>query len=147
MDIFRLSSVKLTCTEALAFLLRIIFWWKSFIPYPHAVAYASHYTEVCLLCDVALEEKVILRVLQFLDILMCWERPQCSLTVLLCCNIESADSSNRAAVMRAGMNLFLKNLDITFRRDPTNYRPRINKMHSVKDQEQKSAGSYYYLDD
>ena len=50
-------------------------------------------------------------------------------------------------LMRAGMNLFLKNLDITFRRDPTNYRPRINKMHSVKDQEQKSAGSYYYLDD
>ena len=49
--------------------------------------------------------------------------------------------------MRSGMNLFLKNLDITFRRDPTNYRPRINKMHSVKDQEQKSAGSYYYLDD
>ena len=47
----------------------------------------------------------------------------------------------------AGMNLFLKNLDITFRRDPTNYRPRINKMNSVKDQEQKSAGSYYYLDD
>eukprot|EP00887_Chlorella_sp_A99_P003911 scaffold11.g3911.t1 len=26
-----------------------------------------------------------------------------------------------------GMNLFLKNLGITFRRDPTNYRPRINK--------------------
>ena len=46
-----------------------------------------------------------------------------------------------------GMNLFLKNLDITFRRDPTNYRPRINKMDSVKDREQKLAGSYYYLDD
>jgi len=45
------------------------------------------------------------------------------------------------------MNLFLKNLDITFRRDPTNYRPRINKMNSVKDSEQKHAGSYYYLDD
>ena len=45
------------------------------------------------------------------------------------------------------MNLFLKNLDITFRRDPTNYRPRINKMESVKDREQKLAGSYYYLDD
>ena len=27
-----------------------------------------------------------------------------------------------------GMNIFLKNLAITFRRDPTNYRPRINKM-------------------
>ena len=47
----------------------------------------------------------------------------------------------------AGMNAFLKNLDITFRRDPTNYRPRINKMNSLKDQEQKSAGTYYYLED
>ena len=47
----------------------------------------------------------------------------------------------------AGMNLFLKNLDITFRRDPTNYRPRINKADSLKDREQKHAGSYYYLDD
>lgn len=56
-------------------------------------------------------------------------------------------SALTAAHCPAGMNLFLKNLDITFRRDPTNYRPRINKMNSVKDQEQKSAGSYYYLDD
>ena len=31
-----------------------------------------------------------------------------------------------------GMNLFLKNLDITFRRDPTNYRPRINKKASAR---------------
>ncbi len=45
------------------------------------------------------------------------------------------------------MNLFLKNLQITFRRDPTYYRPRINKLNSTKDQEQKSAGSFYYLDD
>lgn len=40
-----------------------------------------------------------------------------------------------------------QHLDITFRRDPTNYRPRINKVDSAKDREQKSAGSYYYLDD
>ncbi|KVH91583.1 4Fe-4S binding domain-containing protein [Cynara cardunculus var. scolymus] len=38
-------------------------------------------------------------------------------------------------------------LNITFRRDPTNYRPRINKLDSTKDREQKGAGSYYYLDD
>ena len=31
-----------------------------------------------------------------------------------------------------GMNSFLKHLEITFRRDPTNYRPRINKMESTK---------------
>ncbi|GAB4814557.1 hypothetical protein N2152v2_001603 [Parachlorella kessleri] len=46
-----------------------------------------------------------------------------------------------------GMNLFLKNLNITFRRDPTNYRPRINKKDSTKDREQKLAGTYYYLED
>jgi ATP-binding cassette subfamily E protein 1 len=32
-----------------------------------------------------------------------------------------------------GMNRFLKMMDITFRRDPTNFRPRINKMESQKD--------------
>lgn len=45
-----------------------------------------------------------------------------------------------------GMNRFLKDLDITFRRDPTNHRPRINKLNSVKDKEQKHAGTYFYLD-
>ncbi|KAK9803775.1 hypothetical protein WJX73_005479 [Symbiochloris irregularis] len=60
---------------------------------------------------------------------------------------------SKAATARApqslltGMNSFLKNLNITFRRDPTNYRPRINKMDSVKDTEQKHKGQYYYLDD
>lgn len=33
-----------------------------------------------------------------------------------------------------GMNTFLKMLDITFRRDPYNFRPRINKHESQKDQ-------------
>jgi len=45
-----------------------------------------------------------------------------------------------------GMNRFLQMLDITFRRDPTNYRPRINKYHSVKDKEQKGVGQYFYYD-
>lgn len=57
----------------------------------------------------------------------------------------------RAAVahhtVTTGMNLFLKNLNITFRRDPTNYRPRINKLDSTKDREQKVAGTFYYLED
>ena len=35
--------------------------------------------------------------------------------------------------MVAGRNKFLKMMDITFRRDPTNFRPRINKMESQKD--------------
>jgi len=48
--------------------------------------------------------------------------------------------------MVSGMNRFLKDLSITFRRDPTNFRPRINKLNSVKDSEQKKAGTYFYLD-
>ncbi|EEY18332.1 ATP-binding cassette sub-family E member 1 [Verticillium alfalfae VaMs.102] len=39
------------------------------------------------------------------------------------------------------------NLDVTFRRDPTNYRPRINKSNSQLDQEQKAGGNYFFLDD
>jgi len=46
-----------------------------------------------------------------------------------------------------GMNTFLKMLEITFRRDPTNFRPRINKYGSVKDREQKESGNYFFLDD
>lgn len=42
-----------------------------------------------------------------------------------------------------GMNIFLKQLDITFYRDPVNHRPRINKYMSVKDREQKKAGQYF----
>jgi ATP-binding cassette subfamily E protein 1 len=44
------------------------------------------------------------------------------------------------------MNKFLKSLDITFRRDPTNYRPRINKHASVLDTEQKSSGNYFFVE-
>jgi len=46
-----------------------------------------------------------------------------------------------------GMNKFLELLGITFRRDPNNYRPRINKLESVKDMEQKRAGQYFFLED
>jgi hypothetical protein len=35
------------------------------------------------------------------------------------------------------MNRFLASLEITFRRDPTNFRPRVNKLNSMKDREQK----------
>jgi len=45
------------------------------------------------------------------------------------------------------MNSFLASLEITFRRDPTNYRPRINKKDSVKDREQKASGNYFFMDE
>ena len=44
-----------------------------------------------------------------------------------------------------GMNKFLKQLDITFRRDPHNWRPRINKTNSQKDTEQKKSGNYFFM--
>ena len=46
--------------------------------------------------------------------------------------------------MRDGMNRFLKMVGITFRRDADTNRPRINKLDSRLDREQKSAGEYYY---
>ena len=45
-----------------------------------------------------------------------------------------------------GMNKFLRLMDISFRRDPSNYRPRINKDQSRLDQEQKKAGNYFLMD-
>jgi len=49
--------------------------------------------------------------------------------------------------MREGMNEFLANLDVTFRRDRRTGRPRINKPGSQLDREQKAAGEYYYAPD
>jgi len=46
--------------------------------------------------------------------------------------------------MRDGMNRFLRDVDITFRRDHETHRPRINKKDSRLDREQKSKGEYYY---
>ena len=46
-----------------------------------------------------------------------------------------------------GMNKFLDMLGITFRRDMTNFRPRINKLNSVLDKEQKQSGNFFCLED
>lgn len=45
--------------------------------------------------------------------------------------------------LKKGVNSFLKDVEITFRRDPTTGRPRANKKGSQKDKEQKEAGKYY----
>ncbi len=42
------------------------------------------------------------------------------------------------------MNRFLKSLDMTFRRDERSLRPRVNKLESRLDKEQKASGNYYY---
>jgi len=56
-------------------------------------------------------------------------------------------TANTPQTLVSGMNKFLKTLDITFRRDPTNYRPRINKLDSLKDKEQKEAGNFFHIED
>ncbi len=48
------------------------------------------------------------------------------------------------SAVRTGMNRFLGNLKITFRRDPKSGRPRVNKLDSKLDRLQKSQGEYYY---
>ena len=47
--------------------------------------------------------------------------------------------------MQEGMNIFLKDLDITMRRDAETLRPRINKPGSQMDTKQKSENKYYYV--
>ncbi|MEM2108525.1 MAG: ATP-binding cassette domain-containing protein, partial [Candidatus Bathyarchaeia archaeon] len=47
--------------------------------------------------------------------------------------------------LRKGMNSFLKEMNITFRRDPTTRRPRVNKEGSKMDTFQKEIGEYYYM--
>jgi ATP-binding cassette subfamily E protein 1 len=44
-----------------------------------------------------------------------------------------------------GMNRFLKSLSITYRRDDTTGRPRLNKEGGRLDKLQKEAGQFYYL--
>ncbi|KAK9954704.1 hypothetical protein ABG768_016753 [Culter alburnus] len=56
-------------------------------------------------------------------------------------------NANAPQNLLAGMNKFLSQLGITFRRDPNNFRPRINKLNSIKDVEQKKSGNYFFLDD
>jgi len=47
--------------------------------------------------------------------------------------------------LREAMNLFLAEMKITFRRDPETKRPRINKLDSKLDKEQKESGEFYYV--
>ncbi|MFX1510148.1 MAG: ribosome biogenesis/translation initiation ATPase RLI [Promethearchaeota archaeon] len=47
--------------------------------------------------------------------------------------------------LRLGMNTFLKDMGVTFRRDHATGRPRVNKEDSRLDREQKQRGEYYYI--
>ncbi len=43
-----------------------------------------------------------------------------------------------------GMNQFLKEIDVTFRKDPESGRLRANKPESKMDRSQRESGDYYY---
>ncbi len=45
--------------------------------------------------------------------------------------------------VKEGMNSFLKELDITLRKDPETNRPRVNKPGSQKDAKQRKSGEFY----
>ncbi|UCE96958.1 MAG: ribosome biogenesis/translation initiation ATPase RLI [Candidatus Bathyarchaeota archaeon] len=53
--------------------------------------------------------------------------------------------ANPPTTLRKGMNAFLKKMAVTFRRDPTTQRPRVNKEGSKTDRHQQDIGEYYYV--
>jgi len=53
--------------------------------------------------------------------------------------------ANPPTSLREGMNAFLKEMNVTFRRDPITKRPRVNKEDSKLDKYQKEIGEYYYV--
>jgi ATP-binding cassette subfamily E protein 1 len=54
--------------------------------------------------------------------------------------------ASQPVTLRKGMNIFLEEMGITFRRDATTKRPRVNKENSQMDKHQKEMGEYYYID-
>ncbi len=52
--------------------------------------------------------------------------------------------ANPPTTLRKGMNSFLREMDVTFRRDSVTRRPRVNKEGSRLDLMQKDIGEYYY---
>jgi ATP-binding cassette subfamily E protein 1 len=54
--------------------------------------------------------------------------------------------ASQPMALKVGLNMFLKQLDVTFRQDLNNGRPRINKKKSKADREQKKANEHFYID-
>ncbi|MCZ2856562.1 MAG: ribosome biogenesis/translation initiation ATPase RLI [Candidatus Bathyarchaeota archaeon] len=53
--------------------------------------------------------------------------------------------ANPPTNLRVGMNEFLKEMEVTFRRDLETRRPRVNKEGSKLDRHQKKIAEYYYV--
>jgi ATP-binding cassette subfamily E protein 1 len=60
-------------------------------------------------------------------------------------NPGECGTANPPISLRKGMNMFLKEMQVTFRRDPATKRPRVNKEGSKLDKFQKQIGEYYYV--
>ncbi|TFG34126.1 ribosome biogenesis/translation initiation ATPase RLI [Candidatus Thorarchaeota archaeon] len=60
---------------------------------------------------------------------------------------QPGKSGNASSIrtLRSGMNMFLSDMGVTFRRDPQTGRPRVNKDGSQLDTQQKASGDYYYI--
>ncbi len=52
-------------------------------------------------------------------------------------------NASKIKSVKDGMNLFLRELDMTLRKDPETFRPRVNKPDSQKDKEQRQRGNFY----
>ncbi|MHA1960001.1 MAG: ribosome biogenesis/translation initiation ATPase RLI [Candidatus Thorarchaeota archaeon] len=53
--------------------------------------------------------------------------------------------TSTVTTLRTGMNAFLRQMKVTFRRDPQTGRPRVNKRGSQLDTQQKKENNYYYV--
>ncbi len=51
--------------------------------------------------------------------------------------------ATKIRTVKDGLNMFLKDLDVTLRKDPETNRPRVNKHGSLKDREQREKGEFY----
>lgn len=62
---------------------------------------------------------------------------------MLFSGVSGSHGSAKFFSVKDGFNEFLKQVGITFRKDPETKRMRANKLNSVKDREQKEKGEYY----
>ncbi|WP_218266581.1 ribosome biogenesis/translation initiation ATPase RLI [Saccharolobus shibatae] len=58
---------------------------------------------------------------------------------------EKAGFATSPVTLKTGMNEFLRELEVTFRRDAETGRPRVNKIGSYLDRVQKERGDYYSM--
>ncbi len=63
---------------------------------------------------------------------------------MLFSGVPGSSGSAEFLALQEGFNKFLKGIDVTFRLDPENKRPRANKPGSLNDREQKERNEYFF---